>query len=124
MKLWLRDLNADAKLIYGNTLLKAVSENSGYRRSFLSTTLCEDKKSLKDRLSAILKAGRKPKRVIILSIIIALILCGTAICLGAFSGYQAGERLLSGLDGSKITSMEAVLTPPGETKTITDKSRY
>jgi hypothetical protein len=75
-----RELDPEAKKEYGGTLLRAVSEEAEYQRSVLTNTLCEDKKSLKERLSAILKAERKSKKMIVLSVAVAVVLGGAAVC--------------------------------------------
>jgi len=105
-----KKLDAAAKKEYGGTLLMAVSENAGLKRGVFSMTLCEDKKSLKERLSAILKAGRKSKKTILLSVIAAAALCGAALCLGAFSSDGNAETTAPAQaeDGRPYLTWEAV----------------
>lgn len=86
-----KDLDTNDKRKYGGTLLLAVSESVGDRRSALTTTLCEDKRRLKERLSAILNAARKPKKVIFASVLAAVVLFGSGFCLGAFSAERGQE---------------------------------
>lgn len=78
-------LDIQGKMDYGNTLINAVAFGTGDRSNPISTTLCEDKKNLKERLAVIMKAGKKSRKIIILSSIITVILIGTAIGLGTFT---------------------------------------
>lgn len=92
-----KKLNTVAKKEYGATLLLSITEN---RCSVLTTNFCEDKKSLKERLSTILRAGRKSKKLLFVSTLAAVVLLSAGICLGAFSsgsdrkqgGAAAGEK--------------------------------
>lgn len=109
-----KELDTEAKRQYGGTLLMAVSENARYKRNVLTTTLCEDKKNLKERLSAILKAGRKSRRAIVLSVVAAAVLCGTAVWLGAFSSGHAVPAAPDGTPSGLKSSEGASSEQPGQ----------
>lgn len=71
----IKNLDADAKQRYGEVLIAAAGKAA---KIPFSTTMCEDKKVLKERLGAIMKHTKSSKKTIILSgIFLAVILCGT-----------------------------------------------
>jgi len=67
---------------YGNTLI-LVAANPKTPRAIASATMSEDKKNLKERLSAIMKRRKHTRYVIILSAMLILATIGLAACLGA-----------------------------------------
>jgi beta-lactamase regulating signal transducer with metallopeptidase domain len=80
----IRKLDADGKQSYGDTLI-AVAVDSKMPHTVLSTTMCERKKSLKERLGAIME-HKKPTRVaIIVSTVLIIAAVLTACALGAGS---------------------------------------
>ena len=80
----IRKLDADGKQSYGDTLI-AIAVDSKMPRTVLSTTMYERKKSLKERLRAIMK-HKKPTRVaIIVSTVLIIAAVLTACALGAGS---------------------------------------
>jgi beta-lactamase regulating signal transducer with metallopeptidase domain len=83
----IRKLDADGKQSYGDTLI-AVAADSKMPRTVLSTTMCERKKSLKERLGAIMSYKRHTRAAVIVSaaLIIGAILAACA--LGAGSGAE------------------------------------
>jgi beta-lactamase regulating signal transducer with metallopeptidase domain len=72
---------ADEKQSYGNTLL-ALSANRKLPSGILATTLCEDKKELKERLISIMQHKKKSKWAVALMLALALLLTGCAAVLG------------------------------------------
>jgi beta-lactamase regulating signal transducer with metallopeptidase domain len=98
-----RDLGKAEKLIYGNVLLQAAEDHLVYRRSVLSTTLYEDKKSLKERLAAICQANHKSYKVKLVAVLTTMVLCIAAICLGTYSASQT-NRSSNEDENSKQTS--------------------
>lgn len=80
----IRKFDADGKQFYGDTLI-AVAVDSKMPRTVLSTTMCERKKSLKERFGAIMEY-KKPTRVaIIVSAVLIITAVLTACALGAGS---------------------------------------
>jgi len=75
-------MSADEKQSYGNTLL-ALSANRKLSAGVLATTLCEDKKELKERLISIMKYKKKSTWAVALALVLALLLTGCAVALGA-----------------------------------------
>lgn len=100
-----KGLNQSAKKEYGKILLLTALETAESWPHPLATTFCDNKSSLKERLSAILKAGRVSRKVMLLSAAAAIALCGTAFCLGA-SSFQ---------DAWNAVPMEQVQSGQGET---------
>lgn len=86
-----KNLNQEEKLVYGNMLLNAAADNVSFRSRVLSTTLYEDKKSLKERILSIMTSKRKSKRTIVVSIITAILLCTAAFLLGAYTAKNTGK---------------------------------
>lgn len=81
----IKNLNPAEKQAYGDTLISVVAEHK-YPAGVLQATMCEEKKSLKERLVAIMSYSKKSKIIIVLSaIIVGLAIIG-AIVLGASVG--------------------------------------
>ncbi len=87
-----KELDAEGRMEYGNTIINAVSFDTTYKCKVFSMTLCEGKKNLKERLSAIMKAEKKSGRIIFLSLVLIAVLCCTAVLLGAYSTDNYGKR--------------------------------
>lgn len=96
-----RDLSKEDKLVYGNVLLNAVAENGRKHFPVLSSTLYEDKKSMKERIKSIIMSKRKSKRTVFLSAFVAIILCAAAFWLGAYTmgGRNTGIDTASAAGG-------------------------
>lgn len=75
------EMSADEKQFYGNMLLSLAS-NKKLSVGILATTLCEDKKELRDRLINIKNYKKKPARTVTLTLVLAILLTGFAIMLG------------------------------------------
>ena len=80
-----RNLDADGKQNYGETLL-TVAADSKTPRAVLSTTMCEEKKALKERLGAILKNKKHTRVAIFVSVLLIFAVGGVAVALGAGRG--------------------------------------
>lgn len=77
----IRDMSEEEKRTYGNTLLTLAS-NKKIPMGIVTTTLCEDKKKLKERLVSIMKFKKKPAWTFALTVVLVLILTGCAATLG------------------------------------------
>ena len=77
-----RNLDEDGKQNYGETLLY-VAADSKTPRAVLSTTMCEEKKALKERLGAILKNKKHTRAAILVSVVLICAVGGVAVALGA-----------------------------------------
>lgn len=91
-------MSADEKQSYGNTLL-ALSANRRLSAGILATTLCEDKKELKERLISIMKYKKKSTWGGALALVLVFLLAGCAAALGTANG-----------SGSAITPSGSTLT--------------
>lgn len=98
-----RDLSKEEKLLYGNVLLNAISENRKKNSPMLSLTLSEDKKSMKERIKSIIMSNRKSKKIKILSAIVTAALCIAAFWLGAYT-MDGGENTVLAADGQNTGS--------------------
>ncbi len=98
-----RDLSKEEKLLYGNVLLNAISENRKKNSPMLSLTLSEDKKSMKERIKSIIMSNRKSKKIKILSAIVTASLCIAAFWLGAYT-MDGGENTVLAADGQNTGS--------------------
>ena len=74
-------MNEDWKRTYGETLL-ALAAVSALPRAMPATTLCEEKKQLKERLVGILKYKHVTAVILLLSCLLALLVAGCAAVLG------------------------------------------
>jgi len=74
-------MSDDQKRTYGETLL-ALAAASALPRAVPATTLCEEKKQLKERLVGILKHKHATAVILLLSCLLALLVAGCAAVLG------------------------------------------
>jgi beta-lactamase regulating signal transducer with metallopeptidase domain len=81
----IKDLSPSEKQAYGDTLISVVAEYK-YSAGVLQATMCEEKKSLKERLIAIMSYSKKSRIIVVISggIVVLAIIC--AIVLGASIG--------------------------------------
>lgn len=94
----IKSLDSDGKRCYGEVLIAAAGKAA---KIPFSTTMCEDKKVLKERLGAIMKHTKSSKKTIILSgIFLAVILCGT------FYFGAAGSTGTTHVAATELTSFE------------------
>ncbi len=85
----IKKLNNDGRQCYGDTLIAVAADS--IRKPPVLITMCEDKKSLKERLDAIMKHKGFSKGAIYLScILLVIITCGT-FCLGIAKGAAESE---------------------------------
>jgi hypothetical protein len=99
-------MNTAGKKDYGQTLI-AMTGGSKNPRAILSTTLCEEKKDSKERLTSIMK-NRSYKRISLLlsAMLLIAILC-TACALGASGGSSPDTQ-----KGSIDTNNALAVNPP------------
>lgn len=77
----IRGLDSAAKQNYGDTLIYVAADRKT-PRAILSTTMCEEKKALKERLGAIIKSKKHTRIAIVASAILILSASTAAIVLG------------------------------------------
>jgi hypothetical protein len=80
----IRNLDINEKQNYGDTLIY-VAADSKTPRTILSTTMCEEKRDLKERLGAIMKNKKRSVLAIIVSAVLLIVLTACAVALGAGS---------------------------------------
>ena len=78
----IRNMNAGGKQDYGNTLID-VATNTKIPMPVLSTTMCQEKRALKERLTSIMKSRRHTKLAVFVSMLIILAAVLAACTLGA-----------------------------------------
>jgi beta-lactamase regulating signal transducer with metallopeptidase domain len=109
------NLDPHRRQIYGDTLIY-VAADSKTPRAVLSTTMCEEKKDLKERLSAIIKAKPHTRAAVIAS---AAVICAAvlaACALGAGSGndgygftlHETPQKYVLSGEGDSFTRMPSV----------------
>ncbi|MCB2289330.1 DUF4825 domain-containing protein [Clostridium sp. CS001] len=81
----IKNLKPEEKQDYGDTLISVVAEHK-YSAQVLQATMCEEKKSLKERLIAIMNYSKKSRIIIVLSGVILVFTIIGAIVLGASVG--------------------------------------
>ncbi len=77
----IRNMSAEEKRFYGNMLL-SLAANRKLPAGIIATTLCEEKKELKERLISIKNYKKKSAWAVALTLILALLLTGCAAALG------------------------------------------
>ncbi|MDR1914500.1 MAG: M56 family metallopeptidase, partial [Clostridiales bacterium] len=105
----IRDLNTDGKQSYGDTLIY-VAANSKTPRAVLSTTMCDEKNDLKERLEAIMKSKKHTRAAIIISAALIIAVAGTAIALGAGQGGKDNRIFFRGDEEQIIAGFDALRT--------------
>lgn len=82
----IRNLSDEEKQSYGDTLISMAAEHK-YSRSILSTTMCEEKRTLRERLIAIMNHSKKSRIITVISAILIVALICTSVVLGAGVGF-------------------------------------
>lgn len=96
-------LDLKEKRAYGDTLLNAIKTGRNYKNSIATVTLCESKKLLSERLSAIMSYKKQSRLIACFSIVLAcLFLCGAAYA-GAYP-IQKGSSNPQVLDSTRINT--------------------
>lgn len=98
----IKNLSPAEKQAYGDTLISVIAEHK-YSASVLQATMCEEKKSLKERLVAIMNHNKKSRLIIIFSgILLGVIILG-ALYLGAGigSGKDTPPNIYISAEGEK-----------------------
>lgn len=92
----IRTLNVCEKQAYGNTLISVVAE---YKCPIgvLQATMCEEKKSLKERLISIMNHNKKSKLVMSLSAVLLIFVLLVAVRLGAGVGTKPDKTAIDGV---------------------------
>jgi|AGTN01.2.fsa_nt_gi Antirepressor regulating drug resistance, predicted signal transduction N-terminal membrane component len=78
----IRSLDAALRQDYGETLL-AIASNKRLPSGIVTTTMCEGKRELKERLESIMTYQNKSVFMVALSLVLALLLAGCSVALGA-----------------------------------------
>lgn len=107
----IKGLSTSDKQAYGETLISVVAERK-YPIGVLSTTMCEEKKTLKERLAAIMKYSKKSKWMVVLAIVVFAGVIGIAVTLGAGVGRGASAAVKA-----PVKSEEYNLTDISKNKT-------
>ena len=110
-------MSEDEKRFYGNTLL-AFSANKKLPSIVLSTTLCEDKKELKERLISIMKYKKKSMWVIVLTLMLTVLLAGCAAVLG--TANSSGGVAMP--EGSAAVSKASPAFMPGDAISVSGEN--
>jgi beta-lactamase regulating signal transducer with metallopeptidase domain len=108
----IKDFNSSEKQAYGDTLISVVAEHK-YPLGVLQATMCEEKRSLKERLIAIMNHNKKSRFIIIFSVVLLGAIIFGAVYLGAVSF------------GNKISYKEVPLeqiVPNGEIEKIASQN--
>ena len=100
-----KNLSPAEKQAYGDTLISIVAEHK-YPIGVLQATMCEEKKSLKERLLSIMNHNKKSKPVVIFSIILIGFVIFGALYLGAGIGIgkDIPPNIYISAEGSKTKS--------------------
>jgi len=91
------------KQFYGNMLLK-LSAGRKLPTGILTTTLCEDKEQLTERLVSIKKYKKKSACAVALTLVLALLLTGCAAALGAANGSTGAPASNTQAENAQIAA--------------------
>lgn len=87
----MKNLDAEGRRQYGDTLLRAMGAGGVYHNTLASMTLNESRELLKERLGAIMNDKKKTRFTAVLSAAAALMLAGSAVVTGAYMQPAAAE---------------------------------
>jgi len=87
----IKDLDADEKQAYGDTLISIAGENK-YPAGALQATMCEEKKNLRERLVAIMNYRKKSKFIVLNSSALFIAIIFVATALGASVGTAEADN--------------------------------
>ncbi len=98
----IKDLSPAQKQAYGDTLISVVAEHK-YPIGVLQATMCEERKSLQERLTAIMKYNKKSKIIVTFSAIFLGLVIFSALYLGggAGTGKNTPPSLYISVEGGK-----------------------
>jgi len=122
-------LDNEGKQTYGDTLIY-VAADSKTPHAILATTMCEEKKALKSRLSAIMKSKKATKLAMSVSALMIVVSIGAAIVLGAGCAGSVVTPIQSEqptVSPTVIQSGQPTVTPteePSEQPTVTPTPDY
>lgn len=91
----IRNMDVIQKQSYGETLLSMAAEKR-LSAGILATTLCEEKKELKERLLSIMKYKKQTSGMLFLSVIIVVLLAGCGTMLGSVSNKDTSSSSMLG----------------------------
>jgi len=100
----IRHMDTSGKQGYGNTLID-IATDTKIPLPVLSTTMCEEKRALKERLTAIMKSKKHTKLAIFISILVILTAILAACTLGA-SRNAVEDAVLTGTDNASDNNQE------------------
>ncbi len=83
----IRHMDSNEKQGYGNVLIDTVSDGI-YKKGVVLTTMCEDKRTLKERLTGIMKSGKKSKIVTAISVCFFMFIFSFAVMAGTFQDVR------------------------------------
>ncbi|NLD50267.1 MAG: DUF4829 domain-containing protein [Clostridiaceae bacterium] len=87
-----RNLDAEGKQAYGDTLISVASERE-YSSGVIQATMCEEKRSLKERLVSIMKYSPKSRMIMIISVMLLVTAVIGAAALGAsVGGFNSDDK--------------------------------
>ncbi len=110
------EMSADEKQFYGNTLI-ALSADKKLSSRIMASTLCENKKELKERLISIMNYKKKSKWILILTIALSIVLIGCTTTLGVAGNANTNPTIISlpnNKDNSKTIPSSAPDTDSSE----------
>jgi len=109
-----RDMDNSSKQNYGNTLID-VATDTKIPLPVLSTTMCEEKRALKERLSAIMKSKKHTKFAAFVSMVIILLAVFASCTLGAARRASIDDVSDEGNGYTAVATTE----PPQEVSQVT-----
>ncbi len=117
----LRSLDAAERQAYGETLL-TIASSKRLPAGVVTTTMCEGKRELKERLENIMAYKRKGVFVVAVSLVLALLLAGCGMALGAANITQMPDETsqspaVSGTPSVSTSPDAEASTPPAITDT-------
>ncbi|MCL2835056.1 MAG: M56 family metallopeptidase, partial [Treponema sp.] len=98
-------LDREGKQNYGDTLIYLASETK-LPKSVVSTTMCEEKKALKERLGAIMKSRGRTRTAVVVSMALIIAAIGAVSVLGAGSGKTLNNQTMA-VAGTMTTDNQA-----------------
>ncbi len=99
----IRTMDHAGKRSYGETLISIAADNNA-SRAVLSTTMCEEKEVLKERLNLIMKYQKRTWVTLVISTIIIFAAVFTAFVMGARAASAPGDNMAGAVAPASVQS--------------------
>lgn len=117
----IKRLDEESKYAYGDMLLSAIRLDKIAPRAAVSITLSEDTKLMKERLEAIMTHKKQPRKIAVLSALLAIVLLCSAACSGVYVANPTSQNANTPGVQTNNTPNTQITTTTSETPVTIDE---